>query len=134
MGGFAPRRFEGLPGPRGRPDFKNASPQNPVRLPLGTQPADLNLIFALLKVFPTKTQALDVTKPYKFIGSGAMDVTKPYKFIGFGAMAPLARALPHQRRARPGVPRPTHQQESLCPIGAYMCHRGRLSTPMQVSF
>jgi hypothetical protein len=24
--------------------------------------------------------ALDVTKPYKFTGSGAMDVTKPYKF------------------------------------------------------
>ena len=30
--------------------------------------------------------AMDVTKPYKFIGFGAMDVTKPYKFIGFGAM------------------------------------------------
>ncbi len=28
--------------------------------------------------------AMDVTKPYKFIGFGAMDVTKPYKFIGFG--------------------------------------------------
>ncbi len=31
------------------------------------------------------TLAMDVTKPYKFIGFGAMDVTKPYKFIGFGA-------------------------------------------------
>ena len=30
--------------------------------------------------------AMDVTKPYKFIGFGAMDVTKPYKFMGFGAM------------------------------------------------
>ncbi len=30
--------------------------------------------------------AMDVTKPYKFIGFGAMDVTEPYKFIGFGAM------------------------------------------------
>jgi hypothetical protein len=30
--------------------------------------------------------AMDVTKPYKCIGFGAMDVTKPYKFIGFGAM------------------------------------------------
>ncbi len=29
--------------------------------------------------------AMDVTKPYKFIGFGAMDVTKPYKFIGFRA-------------------------------------------------
>ena len=31
--------------------------------------------------------ALDVAKPYKFIGLGALDVAKPYKFIGFGAMA-----------------------------------------------
>ena len=30
--------------------------------------------------------ALDVTKPYEFIGFGALDVTKPYEFIGFGAM------------------------------------------------
>ena len=30
--------------------------------------------------------AMDVTKPYKFIGFGAMDATKPYKFIGSGAM------------------------------------------------
>jgi hypothetical protein len=29
---------------------------------------------------------MDVTKPCKFIGSGAMDVTKPYKCIDFGAM------------------------------------------------
>ncbi len=29
---------------------------------------------------------MDVTKAYKFIGSGAKYVTKPYKFIGFGAM------------------------------------------------
>ncbi len=29
---------------------------------------------------------MDVTKPYKSIGSGAMDVTKPYTFIGLGAM------------------------------------------------
>ncbi len=28
--------------------------------------------------------AMDVTKPYEFIGFGAMDVTKPYKFIWFG--------------------------------------------------
>ncbi len=34
-------------------------------------------------------RAMDVTKPYNFIGFGAMDVTKPYKFIGFGAMDPL---------------------------------------------
>ncbi len=30
--------------------------------------------------------ALDVTKPYKFIGIGALGVTKPYEFIGIGAM------------------------------------------------
>ncbi len=30
-------------------------------------------------------RAMDVTKPYEFIGFGAMDVTKPYEFIGFGA-------------------------------------------------
>ncbi len=30
--------------------------------------------------------AMDVTKPYEFIGFGAMDVTKPCEFIGFGAM------------------------------------------------
>ncbi len=30
--------------------------------------------------------AMDVTKPHIFIGFGAMDVTKPYKFIGFGAI------------------------------------------------
>ncbi len=34
----------------------------------------------------TATVAMEVTKPYKFIGFGAMEVTKPYKFIGFGAM------------------------------------------------
>ncbi len=32
-------------------------------------------------------QAMDVTKPYDFLGFGAMDVTKPHKFIGFGTMA-----------------------------------------------
>ncbi len=30
-------------------------------------------------------RAMDVTKPYEFIGFGAMAVTKPYEFIGFGA-------------------------------------------------
>ena len=30
--------------------------------------------------------ALDVTKPYEFIGFGVIDVTKPYEFIGFGAL------------------------------------------------
>ncbi len=30
--------------------------------------------------------AMDVAKPYKFIGFGPMDVTKPYEFTGFGAM------------------------------------------------
>ncbi len=30
--------------------------------------------------------AMDVTKPYEFMGFGAMDVTKPYEFIGFGAL------------------------------------------------
>ncbi len=30
--------------------------------------------------------AMDVTQPREFKGSGAMDVTKPYKFIGSGAM------------------------------------------------
>jgi hypothetical protein len=34
----------------------------------------------------TECAALDVTKPYKFIGFGALDVTKPYQFIGFGAL------------------------------------------------
>ena len=29
---------------------------------------------------------MDVTKPYKFIRSGAMDVTKTYIFISLGAM------------------------------------------------
>ena len=37
-------------------------------------------------VFVCPTQAMDVTKPYEFIGFGAMDVSKPYKFIGFGTM------------------------------------------------
>ncbi len=32
-------------------------------------------------------EAMDVTKPYEFIGFGAMAVTKPGEFIGFGAMA-----------------------------------------------
>ncbi len=30
--------------------------------------------------------AIDVTKPYEFIGFGAIDVTKPCRFIGFGAI------------------------------------------------
>ena len=30
--------------------------------------------------------AINVTKPFKFIGFGAINVTKPYKFIGFGAI------------------------------------------------
>ena len=30
--------------------------------------------------------AMDVTKPYKFIGFEAMAATKPYKFILFGTM------------------------------------------------
>ena len=30
--------------------------------------------------------AMDVTKPYTFIGFGAIDVTKPYKSIGFRAI------------------------------------------------
>ena len=29
--------------------------------------------------------AMDVTKPYEFIGFGAMEATKPYKFTGLGA-------------------------------------------------
>ncbi len=29
--------------------------------------------------------AMEVTKPYEFIGFGAMEVTKPYELIGFGA-------------------------------------------------
>ncbi len=33
-----------------------------------------------------KLSAIDITKPYKFIGFGAIDITKPYKFIGFGAI------------------------------------------------
>jgi hypothetical protein len=36
--------------------------------------------------FRERFGAMDVTKPYEFIGFGAMDVTKPYKFIRFGAM------------------------------------------------
>jgi hypothetical protein len=31
-------------------------------------------------------RAIDITKPYKFIGFGAIDITKPYKFIRFGAI------------------------------------------------
>ena len=34
---------------------------------------------------PNPSAAVDVTKPYEFIGFGAMEVTKPYEFIGFGA-------------------------------------------------
>ncbi len=37
-------------------------------------------------VRPDSVGAMDVTKPYKFIGCGDMDVTKPYNFIRFGAM------------------------------------------------
>ncbi len=35
-----------------------------------------------------KFKAMEVTKPYKFIRSGATDVTKPFKSIGFGAHGP----------------------------------------------
>ncbi len=35
---------------------------------------------------PKYAPAVDVAKPYKFIGVGAMDVTKPYKFMGVGAV------------------------------------------------
>ena len=30
--------------------------------------------------------AIDITKPYKFIGFGPIDITKPCKFIGSGAI------------------------------------------------
>ena len=30
--------------------------------------------------------AMEVTKPYKFIGLGVMEVTKRYQFLWFGAM------------------------------------------------
>ncbi len=42
----------------------------------------LDIVFVIRLEF----RAMDVTKPYKFIGFGAMDVTKPHKFTRFGAM------------------------------------------------
>ncbi len=33
-----------------------------------------------------EVKAINVTKPYEFIGFGAIDVTKPYRSIGFGAL------------------------------------------------
>ena len=43
---------------------------------------------------PYEFGAMDITKPYEFIGFGAMDITKPYEFIGFGAMAPFSIGFP----------------------------------------
>jgi hypothetical protein len=40
------------------------------------------------KPTPEVEVAMEVTKPYKFIGFVAMEVTKPYKFIGFGGGCP----------------------------------------------
>ncbi len=39
--------------------------------------------------------AADVTKPYTFLGFGATDVTKPRKFIGFGHMDVSTRSKVH---------------------------------------
>jgi hypothetical protein len=61
--------------------------------------------------------AMEVTKPYEFIGFGAMEVTKPYEFIGFGAMeVPVFRytrvlGMP-ESRASPG-PENTRARGSL---------------------
>ncbi len=38
--------------------------------------------------------AIDVTTPYEFIGCGAIDVTKPYEFIGFGSIGVTNSAVP----------------------------------------
>ncbi len=37
VGGEAPTFLKAFPGPRGRPDIKNATPKNPARLPSSTQ-------------------------------------------------------------------------------------------------
>ena len=51
--------------------------------------------------------AIDVTKPYKFIGFGAIDVTKPYRFIGFGAIdVSFGELWPPPQRAGPFLARP----------------------------
>ena len=58
---------------------------------LGTPHADLEAgraWAAHCKNTKEQTNALEVTKPYKFIGFGALDATKPYKFIGFGPARP----------------------------------------------
>ncbi len=47
--------------------------------------------------------AMEVTKPYEFIGFGAMDVTKPYEFIGFGAMDVTADYLQPRFPRSPGA-------------------------------
>ncbi len=47
--------------------------------------------------------AMDVAKPYKFIGFGAMDVAKPYKFIWFGAMDVCPRPKPTRARRHTGL-------------------------------
>ena len=48
--------------------------------------------------------AMDTTKPYEFIGFGAMDITKPYEFIGFGAMDAKTQEPGAGQTRSPGMP------------------------------
>jgi hypothetical protein len=80
-----------LPGSRSKSALRPAfgRPEGRFRCFPGSSPAEIRPgrpisgPEALLRIIEL---AMDVTKPYEFIGFGAMDVTKPYKFIGFGAM------------------------------------------------
>ncbi len=54
-------------------------------LGLSIRPDFALLLWAPAPLTCKAMEAMDVTKPYGFIGFGAMGATKPYEFIGFEA-------------------------------------------------
>ena len=77
---FAPGPFPGLPG-------LAVGPKEPK---IGQKPGAGFIILSSLRSAQLRFQvhrkgasAMDVTKPYEFIGFGAMDVTNTYEFIEF---------------------------------------------------
>ena len=97
MWGASPPTFlKAFPGPRGRPDLKNAPPKNPARLPSGTQrfiggggdfriPNCHEMALELIcgadfwcnrhcRTSPVVLEGFWGTKASEFIGFGAMDV------------------------------------------------------------
>ncbi len=81
----------GLPPPRpfGLGDRRPPNPPRGVWGAAAPQPGGSGAPQGAKNNIKYRPKALDVTKPYEFIGFGAMDVTKPYEFIGCGAKGQL---------------------------------------------